>query len=186
MKLAKYLNLIFVTAILTSCGGGGGGGDTVAGIGGTGISSGTVTGFGSVFVNGVEFETSGTVFDIDDSGTGSQDDLALGMIVTVNGIVNDDGVTGSATSISFDDQLQGPVSNLSLPDLDGENRTFSILGTTVHISAIDTVFDVTGLLSGTPFGFDQIANGNNVEVSGFFNTAGGLVATRVELKATNF
>jgi hypothetical protein len=174
-----------IALTLVACGGGSSGG--IAGIGGSGFtSSGSVTGFGSVFVNGVEYETSGTVFDIDDSGGGSQDDLAVGMIVTVNGSVNADGVTGTATSISFDDQLQGPVSNLSGPDLDGDNQTFSILGITVRISAIDTVFDVTGILAGTAFDFDLIADGNNVEVSGFFNTAGELVATRVELKATAF
>lgn len=171
-----------IAASLISCGGDSG----VAGIGGSGFYTGTVTGFGSVFVNGVEFETSGTVFDIDDSGSGSQDDLAVGMVVSVNGTVNADGVTGNATSISFDDQLQGPVSSLSAPDLDGENRTFTVLGTTVRINAIDTVFDVTGVLSGTAFDFDLITNSNSVEVSGFFNTAGELVATRVELKASVF
>ena len=174
-----------IALTLVACGSGGDGG--VAGIGGSGfISSGSVTGFGSVFVNGVEFETSGTVFDIDDSGSGSQDDLAVGMVVTVNGTVNDDGVTGNATSISFDDQLQGPISSVSAPDLDGDNRTITVLGKTVHISAIDTAFDVTGLLTGTAFDFDLIAAGNHVEISGFFNAAGDLVATRVELKATAF
>jgi hypothetical protein len=172
-----------VAALIAACSGGG---DT-AGIGGSGfISSGTVTGFGSVFVNGVEFETSGTVFDIDDSGTGSQSDLAIGMVVTVNGTVNTDGVTGNATRISFDDQLQGPVSGITAADPDGENRSFTILGTTVRINAINTVFDVTGGLIVLAFDFDNIANGNNVEISGFVNTAGELIATRVELKATTF
>ena len=60
------------------------------------------------------------------------------------------------------------------------------MGKTVHISAIDTAFDVTGLLTGTAFDFDLIAAGNHVEISGFFNAAGDLVATRVELKATAF
>jgi hypothetical protein len=172
-----------IAASLISCGGGSG----VAGIGGSGfVATGAITGFGSVFVNGVEFETSGTVFDIDDSGSGSQNDLAVGMVVTVNGTVNADGITGNANSISFDDQLQGPVSGLTAPDPDGEKRSFTILGTTVRINALDTVFDVTGLLSGTAFDFDLIANGNSVEVSGFFNDAGELVATRVELKASTF
>lgn len=190
--LAKSTLSAAIVLTLVACSGDGGvssvGGGGISGIGGSGfISSGSVTGFGSVFVNGVEFETSGTVFDIDDSGSGSQDDLAIGMVVTVNGTVNDDGVTGTATSISFDDQLQGPVSNLSGPDLDGENLTFTILGTTVHISAIDTVFDVSGILPpGTPFNFGSIDNGNNIEVSGFFNTAGELVASRVELKDSTF
>ena len=102
-----------IALTLVACGGSGSSGG-VAGIGGSGfISSGSVTGFGSVFVNGVKFETGSATFDIDDSGSGSQDDLAIGMVVKVNGSINDDGVTGTATSISFDDELQGPVSSLS-------------------------------------------------------------------------
>jgi len=171
---------------LTACGGGSidvaGGG---SGIGGTGFTSGTVTGFGSVFVNGVEFETDSAVFNIDGSN-GSQSDLAIGMVVTVDGTVNADGVTGNATSISFDDQLQGPVSGLTAPDPDGDNRSFTVLGTTVRINSLDTVYDVTGILNGTAFGFGSIADGNHIEVSGFFNDAGELVATRVELKAITF
>ena len=176
-----------IALTLVACGGGAGGGGSIAGIGGSGFtSSGSVTGFGSVFVNGVEFETSGTVFDIDDSGSGSQADLAVGMIVTVNGTVNTDGVTGTATSISFDDQLQGPVSNLSGPDLDGENQTFSILGKLVRINLINTSFDVSSTVNAPNFNFDTIKNNDHVEISGFFNDAGELVATRVELKAITF
>ena len=112
-----------IALTLTACNDTGESDGGVAGIGGSGyVSSGTVTGFGSVYVNGVKFETDTTVFDIDDSGSGSQDDLAIGMVVTVNGTVNDDGVTGTADSISFDDQLQGPVSNITAviddPDVD--------------------------------------------------------------------
>jgi len=178
-----------IAITLVACGGPGAPDGGVAGIGGSGyISSGSVTGFGSVFVNGVEFETSNTIFDIDDSGSGSQDDLAIGMIVTVNGTVNADGITGTATSISFDDQLQGPVSNITavIDDPDEENRSFTILGTTVRINAINTVFDVSSTIPGTAFSFNSIKDGNSVEVSGFFNTAGELIATRVELKATSF
>jgi hypothetical protein len=184
----KYALSTAIALSLVACGAGiGGTGGGIAGIGGSGfISSGSVTGFGSVFVNGVEFETDSATFDIDDSGSGSQSDLAIGMVVTVNGTVNADGITGTATSISFDDQLQGPVSNLSAPDADGDNRTFTVFGKTVRISAISTVFDVTGLLGTTPFDFDLIANGNNVEISGFVNTAGELIATRVELKQSVF
>jgi hypothetical protein len=179
-----------IALTLAACGGGvdvGGGG--VAGIGGSGFtSSGSVTGFGSVFVNGVEFETSGTVFDIDDSGSGSQTDLAIGMIVTVNGTVNADGITGTATSISFDDQLQGPVSAITavLADPDEENRSFTTLGTTVRINRFNTSFDVSATVNAPNFDFDGIKDGDHIEISGFFNAAGELVATRVELKATAF
>ena len=56
-----------ITLAVAACGGGGVA-PVITGIGGSGfIATGTVTGFGSVFVNGVEFETSGSVFDIDGS-----------------------------------------------------------------------------------------------------------------------
>ena len=170
-------------------GGVGGGSGGIAGIGGSGFTStGSITGFGSVFVNGVEFETSSTVFDIDDSGSGSQADLAVGMIVTVDGTVNADGVTGSATSISFDDQLQGPVSAITavLADPDEENRSFTTLGTTVHINRFNTSFDVSGNIIAPTFDFDSINDGDHVEISGFFSDKSELVATRVELKAKTF
>jgi len=173
-----------ITLAISACGGSAAV-PVITGIGGSGfIATGTITGFGSVFVNGVEFETSNSLFDIDGS-SGSQDDLAVGMVVQVSGSVNDDGVTGTATEIRFDDQLQGPVSNL-VRSADGENLSFVVLGTTVRVNSVDTVFDVTGTLTGTAFSFDTIANNSNVEISGFFNAAGELVATRVELKDVTF
>ena len=191
------MNKIFTTTALstaialtlTACGGTEVSDGGVAGIGGSGyVSSGTVTGFGSVYVNGVKFETDSPVYDIDDSGSGSQDDLAIGMVVTVNGTVNEDGVTGTADSISYDDQLQGPVSNITavIADPDEENRSFTILGTTVRINVLDTLFDISGTIPGTSFSFNSIKDGDHVEVSGFFNDAGELIATRLELKATSF
>ena len=151
----------------------------VAGIGGSGyVSSGSVSGFGSVFVNGVEFETGGSTFDVDGNLDGSQNDLAIGMIVQVSGTINDDGVTGTATNISYDDQLQGPVTGLTAPDTDGITRSFIVLGIKVIIDISSTTFD--GL------DFNSISNNNNVEISGFFDSTGNLNATRIELKDTNF
>lgn len=165
-----------IALTVVACGPSGTGG--LAGIGGSGyVSSGSVTGFGSVFVNGVEFETDSATFDVDgDSGT--QDDLAIGMIVRVSGSINNDGVTGTATSISFDDEIQGPVTSLSAPDADGVKRSFSVLGTTVIIDSGSTTFD------GVDFG--GIRDNNNVEVSGFYDSEGTLQATRVELKDLDF
>jgi hypothetical protein len=159
----------------------------VAGIGGSGyVSSGSVTGFGSVFVNGVEFETDSSTFDVD-GVSGTQDDLAIGMIVQVSGSINADGITGDATSITYDDQLQGPVTGLTAPDADGITRSFTVLGTNVIIDSGSTSFDLdSDLPASTVFGFDTISEDNNVEVSGFFDSSGNLVATRVELKDITF
>ncbi len=176
-----------IALTLAACGGSGGGG--VAGIGGSGfISSGSITGFGSVFVNGVEFETDSSSFDVD-GAPGSQDDLGIGMIVQVSGTINDDGVTGTATSIKFDDQLQGPVSGLA-PFVAGDvKRTFTVLGVTVIIDSSSTTFDISGedgIPLNTVFNFETITNDNNVEISAFPNSNGELVATRIELKDITF
>jgi len=162
---------------LTACGGSGSG--NTAGIGGSGyISSGTITGFGSVFVNGVEFNTDSSTFDLEGTG-GTQNDLAIGMVVRVNGTIN--GTIGNATSIIFDDELQGPVSGLSPTPIlaTTTSATFTVLGTTVKIDRSSTYFDGTGFSFD---GIDGIANGDNVEISGFFDASGALLASRVELK----
>jgi len=150
----------------------------VAGIGGSGyVSSGSVTGFGSVFVNGVEFETDSSTFDVD-GVQGTQDDLAIGMIVQVSGSINADGITGNATSIRYDDQLQGPVTGPITYDADRVTATFTVIGVKVIIDSGSTSFDGTS--------FDSITINNNVEISGFFDSSGNLVATRVELKDITF
>ncbi len=114
-QLTKNTISAAIALTLVACGGS----DTdVAGIGGSGyISSGSITGFGSVYVNGVKFETDSATFDVDGT-SGTQDDLAIGMVVKVNGSINADGVTGTASSISFDDELQGPVSGPIIYDAD--------------------------------------------------------------------
>ncbi len=48
-----------VMAVVVACGGGGGGG-SFAGIDRLGVTTGTINGFGSIIVNGVEYETDGT------------------------------------------------------------------------------------------------------------------------------
>ena len=171
---------------LAACSSSGGDGGGVAGIGGSGYTStGTITGFGSIYVNGVKFDTSSSTFTIDDN-PGVESDLGLGMRVTVSGSLNADGISGTATSVSFNDDLEGPVSNLTPVGNDGVIQTFTLLGRQVRISADTTSFDVTGALAGTTFDFDTIANDNQVEVSGFLDANGVMQATRVELKATNF
>ena len=161
----------------------------VAGIGGSGyVSSGSVSGFGSVFVNGVEFETDSSTFDVD-GASGTQDDLAIGMIVQVSGTINADGITGNATNIRYNDELQGPVTGPITYDADRVTATFTVLGVNVIIDSGSTSFDVSDdvtLPVNTTFDFDSIEDNDNVEVSGFFDSSGNLIATRVELKDLDF
>ena len=185
MMIKRYKGLLIAAITLSSVliaacgGGGGGGGGSVAGggIGGTGMTSGTVTGFGSVFVNGIEFETDGASRDVDDRtdiSNGRDDDkvLDIGMVVTIFGTVNDDGVTGTAESIFYDDDVEGPVAAAPVEDSDGVTKTFSIFNTTVIVDRNSTVFADTD--------YDALARDDLLEVSGYFDGSGNLRATRVE------
>lgn len=182
-----------VGAVLGNETGGGSGGGGIAGIGGSGIvSSGTVSGFGSVFVNGVEYFTTSTSFEID-GAAGTEANLDIGMRVSVEGEINPDGTTGTATLISYDIDLMGPVSNLSAIDLnvnDGLTRTFDVLGITVQVHKFDTLYKP---LAGTVFGFDNttgalggLRDKNHLIMNGFFDANGVLHATRVELVSLDF
>lgn len=167
-------------ALLVACGGGGTGGIFAGdlpggGIGGTGVSSsGTINGFGSIFVNGVEFETTEATVSIDGDDS-TEAALGLGMVVLVKGTVNDDGVTGTATTVIYDDDLQGPVEAILISD-DGDSKTLTILGFSVTVGRASTVFDDVS--------FDTIVVGDLIEVSGFFDASGALSATRIEKKST--
>jgi len=161
---AMLAALSIATIGITSCGGGGGSTST-----GTQVASkGVVTGFGSVFVNGVKYDTTSSGIIIDDSSV-TVDSLKVGMVVKVKGILNDDGVTGSASSIEYEDSLEGPVANLTATG-------FSVLGQNVVVTAT-TVFDGVANLA-------ALTNGQVVEVSGLSNPDGSITATRIEVKSS--
>lgn len=164
-----------VAAALAGCNGGGGGSTASTP---SGTISGVITGFGSVYVNGVEYETSSASYSVDGMPKYSDDDLDVGMRVTLQGTVNADGKTGTANYISYADELEGVVMDVTdmLPDGTG---TMNIMGQTVMVSML-TVFEshVAGIASVT-----DITAGNVVEVSGHSSGTGTIVASRIEVKA---
>ncbi|MBI5746206.1 MAG: hypothetical protein HZA13_04320 [Nitrospirae bacterium] len=181
MKIKKGFEFFLIALMLitiTSCGGNGGGiGSTGGGVGGSGVSKpitskGTITKFGSVFVNGVEFETTGSVITMDDN-PGTDDDLGLGMVVTVTGTINEDGTTGSADSIEFKDDLEGPITST-----DPAGQTIIVLGQTVAWDS-STICENS---SSASIDCAALAVNNLVEVSGFPTTSGAILATRIEIK----
>ena len=179
---ASGLLIILFMLVAAGCGnsgggGGGGGAGLAGGIGGTGVTMGTVSGFGSVFVNGIEFQTDGasrTDDDLTDVSNGRDDDrvLGIGMVVTIIGRVDDDGVTGTADSIEYDNEIEGPVAAAPVEDRDGITKTFDIFNVTVMVDRNVTVFVATS--------YDSLAQNDVLEVSGYFDVYGRLFATRVE------
>ncbi len=186
MMRQVFRRLAFATlaGIMTvSCGGGGGGGSgevASGGIGGTGISTGTISGFGSIFVNGVELDISSAAITVDDTPA-LEGNLKLGMVVIATVNLNSDGMTGTAISVAADDDLEGPIDDAPLPDVNGLSKIFTSLGTTVIVDKNDTVFDDT--FAG--FDFDTIAQGDVVEVRGFFDENDALRAEYIEKKGVS-
>ncbi|MEQ8264631.1 DUF5666 domain-containing protein [Pseudohaliea sp.] len=182
LRLAAYATFL---VLVTACGGGGGGGggDFAAadpppsggggggGIGGTGLtSSGTISGTGSIFVNGVRFEVDEAEITVNGESAG-ETDLGLGMVVTVTGTVDDDGSNGTAERVVFEAELKGPVDSLEA-NADGTTLQLTILGRRVIAERTGTVFEDVS--------FATLAVGDVVEVSGYEEADGRLRATRID------
>jgi hypothetical protein len=179
MQLRKWMALAVASLWLVGCGGGGGsiaGGPTGASQT-PGVAVGTVTAFGSVFVNGVEFDTSKTSFNVRGSSAANDSSLSVGMVVRVKGSQDDNG-HGAATEIRYDAEIDGPVAGVAVDTADATIKHFKIFGQDVLANAT-TVFKAEG---GGAYAFADLANGDHVEVSGDFNGT-VLVASFIEKQA---
>ncbi|MDF1551512.1 MAG: DUF5666 domain-containing protein [Deferrisomatales bacterium] len=164
-KSGRWLALFAVSLAIAGCGGGttvadGGGG----GIGGTGVvaARGPITGFGSIWVNGIRFDVSGARVTVE-GATASAEDLNLGMVVAVSGMGAADGSV-VADLVEYSDSLEGPIDSIA-------GDEFRVLGQTVL---------VTG---GTEVRGGPLEPGNVIEVSGLTDAAGTIHATYVEKKS---
>ena len=167
-RITRFLGLLVSTAV-AGCGGSGDG-DTFtqppppAAIAKTTV--GQITGFGSIYVNGVEYNTAGAAYDVDDDVASGDDALAVGMIVNIQGSVDPNGRTGTANSVSYDDDVEGPVANLATDPDDMSIKTFEIMGVAVQADKNSTNFEAE---DDPAFSFETIADGDNVEVSGEYS-----------------
>jgi len=182
---SKKLFPILLTAFLMgACGGGGGSSTTpppvvtppppppTGGITRTGVSfaAGPITGFGSVIVNGIRYDTSSAMFT-KDGVPATQDDFAVGHNVVIKGTIDDDNTNAEAETVEFNDNVEGPVTSV-VPG--AGTITIVVLGQTVILGPGTSIDDScpTDLLSVAA-----------VEVSGSVNAAGVIAATRIECKS---
>ena len=166
--LRGFISALFSVFLLISCGSGGGGMTAGGGIGGTGIiSSGTISAFGSIVVNGTEFDTSNAAIIVNGE-EGSVDDLDIGRVVTVEGTGNLDDISAVAVRVIYNDNVRGPIESI---DIDAETKEILVLGQIVIVNVVTK-------LKGTAF--DTIAQNNLVEVSGLVDDTGAIRATFLE------
>jgi len=167
MKAKRMFGLFMSLPLwLAGCGGGGGGTDSISAsssAGTVGISSGAITGFGSVFVNGVKFNTDNASIFRGDDQLNDVRELEIGMIVRVEGSIDD----RVATSVRFEEDVKGPADGQATGD------RFSVMGQSV-ITDAGTIFNNTSLAG--------IAAGDILEISGLRNANDDIVARFVERK----
>jgi len=175
--LTPWLPALLALSLL-GCGGGGGGdgNNQVSGIdrGGIAFAQGPINGFGSVIVNGVRYSTAGATITIDDQ-PGVESDLRVGQVVRVEGRLDAGGTTGTATRISYDDDVEGPIQSIE-PAAD----TLIVLGQTIKVGP-STSFDDRI----SPRSLAGLAVGDRIEVSGLVTAGGVIEATRIELKSAS-
>lgn len=130
---------------------------------------GAITKLDSATVNGVRYDTDAAVVTINGQ-PGNVSGLELGQIVSVSGDANLSTRIGSADMISYDATVIGPVEHV-----DGLERRLIVLGQTIVTNA-DTVFG-ENIDADT---LDGIAPGIIVQISGFIDHLGEIVASRIE------
>lgn len=176
--VANRLAIItLLSAFIAACGGGGGSSSPApstppVGDGGgedssTGVFvTGTVTGFGSVIVDGQRFETDDASVEVGGEA-GTETDLRVGQQVEVSGSRDEDGNL-SAENIRYRADVTGPVQEIDL-----EAETLVVAGQTIQ-TGVRTRFDGVTL--------EALVVGDIVEVSGRRDRQDVIFARYVELE----
>lgn len=147
--------------------------DKYAGIEGTGdrvglaSAYGTVSGFGSIYVNGVHFDTDTAEVEIAGAAA-SEEALAVGMVVDVVGEIDSAGKTGVAQRIRAERVVRGLIETVT--DIGSGRKTLQILGQAVYVNEDATI---------TGTSFTELAPGLGVNVSGFVTDHGLITATYI-------
>lgn len=171
----QALWIVFVLITLTACSGG---------ESGTGAQPaeqttvGEITGFGSIIVNGIHFDTDQVeTIEIDDDTNVVETDLEVGMVVTVVGTVSADGTQGVARQVLMSTAVEGLVfqNNYAVDQtLNVMQQTINITNDTHFNSSVPAITD-----------FDQIATTTAVEVHGYTDGLGEFFATMVNVVQDN-
>lgn len=165
--LFASLRYVLASALVavSACGGGGSDGATPGdgGIGGTGVVFGGITGFGSVIVNGVEYNTDNATFVLDDQQV-TQDDLRVGMVIRLDGSPSE----ARADRITVDEAIKGSVESV----IDA-NRMI-VMGQTVQIDGQTSFEDGVVPVAGDFVHVHGLVVGDGVVAAGFIERKAAL------------
>ncbi len=136
------------------------------GIGGTGIV-GTITGFGSIIVNGLELEFNTSTAVVSDGRPASLQDLRIGQVV--QGVARTQGGKLTLDTLDIQHAVTGPISAI-----DQSTQTMTVLGQRVRLNL--------GGDKAAADAFKTLQAGDVVSVSGQRLADGTIIATRVDQK----
>jgi hypothetical protein len=157
--------LLGLLLVLMSCSGGTGGSGIDNAPGKSVVVFGAVTNVDRLVVNGITFDTTDAIITLN-SRRGAAVDLQLGQVVTVRGKLAPSAVMGTAETVTFERNAQGPIARV-----DATTNSLVVLEQIVRV-------DDTTQFGTTPL--SALIVGNIVELSGFVEADGVLRATRVE------
>jgi len=142
------------------------------------MSAGVVSAFGSIVVNGTEFDTSKAVIIVNGEEVGVGDDVVrqnfdIGRVVTVVGRISNGGTRITADRVVYSNNVTGPVESVSGIDPITNEKEIVVLGQIVVVNFITKFKPDT-------YDFDSIAANDVVEVSGYLDDTGAIRATFIE------
>ena len=145
--------------------------DPILGINGGGKwnALGPLSTFGSIVVIGVRYEVDDAEFLVNGQPA-TQADLKQGQVVFVVGNVDEGGLTGQAERVVYEHNLRGTITAIDLGA-----RSLTALGQSVQVG-VDTIFGASIPVGG----IEALAVGDAVFISGFVDSLGRLVATRID------
>ena len=156
-KGIKSFATIGLASLLIACGGGGSAGSESV------VARGVITALGSIWVNGVEYETPpGGSYSNDDTSS-STASFNVGQVVSIRGRLNDDGVSGTATEVEYEAEIEAAADSAN-----------TINGVTILIIAGSTNVSQASLTSGA------LNIGSRYEVSGFWLDDSTIEATFIK------
>lgn len=131
-------------------------------------STGVITGFGSVYVDGVRYITDNADININGKSGSDVSLLKVGMQVTIASS-DDNSETPEASRVSYESEVEGMVSSI-----DRDNQTIIVAGTLISYNNLTHFIDITEA---------NLSVAQRIEVNGYLRQDNSYLATMIKLDA---
>lgn len=174
MRLHKITLAVISSQLLLACGGGSSSTSPAPVVPAptspetsTVVKTGVITGFGSVYVDGQRFNTDNSTFNVNGQAGQSIEQLQVGMKISMSVQESDDDSPATVSTVHYDNDIEGLVTAI-----DRNNQQIEVAGITVLYNDLTHFIGITEV---------SLSVDDRIEISGYLNTNGVLVATYIEL-----